>query len=235
MVLSKQGTCMKALIVDDDLYHLKLTSFLIEDAGYSAETTNDSNSVLQAVRNRDADIIILDVEMPHMNGFDLCREIRRVSDVPIIFLSGRNKLQDRVQGLGIGADDYLTKPFEPLELLARMEAVLRRHNTGIRTVESEISHDGITLDPVNHMVTFSNNRSSELTPIEFRLLYYLMQNAGRILSTDQILDKVWGYNDEGGRNLVAVYIRRLRTKIQAANDARQRIRTITKIGYCFDT
>jgi DNA-binding response OmpR family regulator len=226
---------MRALIIDDDLYHLKLTSFLLEDAGYEVVTTSDPAVVVQAARQRIVDIIILDVEMPNAHGFELCSEIRQFSTIPIIFLSGRNQLQDRVRGLALGADDYLAKPYEPLELLARMQAVLRRHQRKAKVAEAAINLEGIRLDPVNHMVTFSDNHSSELTPIEFRLLYYLMQNAGRILSTDQILDNVWGYSDNGGRNLVAVNIRRLRSKIETTSETRGRIRTITKIGYSFDS
>jgi DNA-binding response OmpR family regulator len=228
------GTALDVLIVDDDLYNLKLTSFLLEDSGYNVIKASNGSDALRAIQDQELDIILLDVEMPQINGFDLCREIRCVSSVPIIFVSGRDQLQDRVMGLQMGADDYLTKPFEPLELLARMGAVLRRWKMSLEAQSAKISQNGITLDPLTHIVTFGDNQTRDLTPIEFRLLYYLMQNAGRILSTDQILDNVWGYTDQSGRNLVAVYIRRLRSKFEAASEARERIRTVTKIGYCFD-
>ena len=225
---------MDVLIADDDPYNLRLTSFLLEDAGYKVVKTNNGAEALAAIQEQEFDIILLDVEMPQINGFDVCREIRRISTVPIIFVSGRDQLQDRVMGLQIGADDYLTKPFEPLELLARMGAVVRRWKMSLGPQDTKISQKGITLDPLTHMVTFGDTQSRDLTPIEFRLLYYMMQNAGRTLTTDQILDNVWGYTDQSGRNLVAVYIRRLRSKFDVASGASERIRTVTKIGYCFD-
>ncbi len=224
---------MEILVADDDLASVKLTSFLLEDAGYKVIKAYDATGVLQAVEQRSPDLVLLDVGMPKVSGFDICRQIRRISDVPIIFVTGSGQLQDRVTGLQIGGDDYLVKPFEPAELLARVEAVLRRRNSDLVNPVTRISQGPLTLDPIEHTVLFEDGRSVVLTPIEFRLLYYLMQNAGRVLSASQILSKVWGYDYEGESNLVAVYIRRLRAKIEPDIDAPRYIITVRNLGYKF--
>jgi DNA-binding response OmpR family regulator len=225
---------MHILVADDDIPSVKLTSFVLEEAGYRVYKVYDAQNILQAVEQHNPDLILLDVMMPRSDGFEICRQIRRNSDVPIIFLSGRSLLQDRVMGLQIGADDYLVKPYEPSELLARVEAVLRRRNSDMLNPSSRLSQGEITLDPVEHKVIFTNNRTIELTPLEFRLLYYLMKNSGRILNITQILNKVWGYDYEGESNLVAVYIRRLRTKIEEDPEHPRHVITVRNLGYKFE-
>lgn len=224
---------MEILVADDDLASVKLMTFLLEDAGYKVIKAYDAAGVLQAVEQHSPDLVLLDVTMPKINGFDICRQIRRTSEVPVIFVTGNSQLQDRVTGLQIGGDDYLVKPFEPAELLARVEAVLRRRNSEMLTPVARISQGPLTLDPIEHTVVFSDGRSVILTPIEFRLLYYMMQNSGRVLSASQILSKVWGYDYEGESNLVAVYVRRLRAKIESENEAPRHIITVRNLGYKF--
>ncbi len=224
---------MNILVADDDLASVKLTAFLLEDAGYRVLRAYDGPAIMQAVEQNQPDLVLLDVTMPKVNGFDICRQIRRTSDVPIIFISGNGQLADRVTGLQIGGDDYLVKPFEPAELLARVEAVLRRRNSEMVTPVSRITQGPITLDPIEHRVMFSDGKSTVLTPIEFRLLYYMMQNAGRVLNTSQILSKVWGYDYEGESNLVAVYVRRLRSKIEPENETPRHVVTVRNLGYKF--
>lgn len=225
---------MHILVADDDIPSVKLTSFVLEEAGYRVCKAYDVQSILQAVDLHNPDLILLDVMMPKSNGFDICRQIRRSSDIPIIFLSGRSQLQDRVMGLQLGGDDYLVKPYEPSELLARVEAVLRRRNSDLLNPSTRLSQGDFTLDPVEHKVFFTDGRSVELTPLEFRLLYYLMKNAGRILNVGQILNKVWGYDYEGESNLVAVYIRRLRTKIEHDPEHPRYVITMRNLGYKFE-
>ncbi|ABU59710.1 response regulator transcription factor [Roseiflexus castenholzii] len=224
---------MEILVADDDLASVKLTSFLLEDAGYRVIKAYDAAGVLHAIEQRTPDLVLLDVGMPKVSGFDICRQIRRMSDVPIIFVTGSGQLQDRVTGLQIGGDDYLVKPFEPAELLARVEAVLRRRNSDMVNPVTRISQGPLTLDPIEHTVLFEDGRHVVLTPIEFRLLYYLMQNSGRVLSPDQILNKVWGYDYEGESNLVAVYVRRLRAKIESDGESPRHIITVRNLGYKF--
>jgi DNA-binding response OmpR family regulator len=225
---------MHILVADDDLPSVKLTSYLLEEAGYQVVKAYDGPSILHSVEQYNPDLVLLDVMMPKSSGFDICRQIRRTSDVPIIFLSARSQLQDRVMGLQIGADDYLVKPFEPSELLARVEAVLRRRNSDMLNPSVRLSQGDITLDPVEHKVLFANGRTVELTPLEFRLLYYLMKNSGRVLNTSQILNKVWGYDYEGESNLVAVYIRRLRTKVEEESERPRHVITVRNLGYKFE-
>jgi DNA-binding response OmpR family regulator len=225
---------MHILVADDDLPSIKLTAYLLEEAGYQVVKAFDGSTILQSIEQHNPDLILLDVTMPKANGFDICRQIRRTSDVPIIFLTGRSQLQDRVMGLQIGGDDYLVKPFEPSELLARVEAVLRRRNSDMLNPSVRLSQGDITLDPVEHKVLFADNRTVELTPLEFRLIYYLMKNAGRVLNTSQILSKVWGYDYEGESNLVAVYIRRLRTKIERSPEHPAHVITVRNLGYKFE-
>jgi DNA-binding response OmpR family regulator len=225
---------MQILVADDDINNVKLASFLLEEAGYRVVKAHDGSRVLGLIEEHSPDLVLLDVSMPGMNGFDVCQQIRRISDVPIIFLSGHTQLNDRIRGLQIGGDDYMVKPFEPSELLARIEAVLRRSNNDALSPSSRISHGDITLDPVEHKVLFADSRVVSLTPLEFRLLYYLMKNAGRVLSGSQILSKVWGYDFEGESNLVAVYVRRLRTKVERDPEHPRHIITMRNLGYKFE-
>jgi DNA-binding response OmpR family regulator len=225
---------MNILVADDDLHNVKLTSFLLEDAGYRVLKAYDGASIMPLIEQHQPDLILLDVSMPKTSGFDICQQIRRTSDIPIIFLSARSQLEDRVHGLRIGADDYLVKPFEPAELLARIEVVLRRGNNDMLNTSSRISQGDLTLDPVEHKVLFKDGRTVSLTPLEFRLLYYLMKNAGRVLNSSQILSKVWGYDYEGESNLVAVYVRRLRAKIEDDVEKPKHVITVRNLGYKFE-
>ncbi|WP_322821546.1 response regulator transcription factor [Chloroflexus sp.] len=225
---------MNILVVDDDIPSARMTSYLLEEAGYRVFRAHDASNILQLIEQHNPDLILLDVMMPKTDGFEVCRQIRRNSDIPIIFLSARHQLQDRVMGLQIGGDDYLVKPFEPSELLARVEAVLRRRNADVLNTSTRLSQGNITLDPVEHKVLFTDGRVVELTPLEFRLLYYLMKNSGRILNVTQILSKVWGYDHEGESNLVAVYIRRLRTKVEEDPDHPRHVITVRNLGYKFE-
>jgi DNA-binding response OmpR family regulator len=225
---------MHILVADDDRLSVKLTTFLLESSGYSVSTVCTGQEALKAFDYGEPDLVLLDVELPNIHGFEVCRQIRRSSDVPIVFLSAHNQLAERVQGLQIGADDYIGKPFEPLELLARIEAVLRRRDTDTVVPLARLRQGDITLDPVEHKAFLANGRMADLTPIEFRLLYYLMKNAGRVLSADQILNKVWRYEDGSGNNLVAVYIRRLRAKIEHDVKHPRYIITLPNLGYRFE-
>lgn len=225
---------MPILIADDDLLTVKLTSFVLEEAGYRVIKVYNGQDVVPAILEHDPDLVLLDVAMPKANGFDVCRQIRNTSNVPIIFLSARSQLQDRVTGLQIGGDDYIAKPFEPSELIARVEAVLRRRSLDSFAPSSRLAVGSIVIEPVTHEVSVGEKQPVKLTPVEFRLLYYLMRNPGRVLSTSMILGKVWGNGYDNDSNLVPVYIRRLRTKIEADVDSPRHIITVTSLGYKFE-
>ncbi|MBC8160272.1 MAG: response regulator transcription factor [Roseiflexaceae bacterium] len=225
---------MPILIADDDLLTVKLTAFVLEEAGYRVVKVYNGQDVLSAVNEHEPELILLDVAMPRTNGFDVCRQIRNTSNVPIIFLSARTQLQDRVTGLQIGGDDYIAKPFEPSELVARIEAVLRRRTIDQFAPSSRLAVGTVTVEPITHEVSAGDRKPVKLTPVEFRLLYYLMRNPGRVLSTSMILSKVWGNGYDNESNLVPVYIRRLRTKIEAEIEHPRYIITVTSLGYKFE-
>ena len=226
---------MRILVVDDDAPSVKMISFLLREEGYEVSCTDSGVAALELVERERPDLVILDVMMPHMDGFEVCRRIRQKLDVPIIFLSAKGETVDKVMGLQLGADDYLAKPFEPAELLARVKAVMRRAEVfAAEDTQSRLAVGDVSLDPVSNRVHFADGRTVELTPIEFRLLHCLMRNAGRILSHDLLMNAVWGYDYEGYSNQIAVYIRRLRMKIEVDSDNPKYLTTVRGLGYKFE-
>jgi DNA-binding response OmpR family regulator len=227
---------MRILIVDDDRPSLKMTAFLLREEGYTVFTADNGQDALRMIEEKTPDLLILDVMMPGMDGLEVTRRIRRSTNLPIIILSAKGETSDRVTGLDVGADDYLAKPFEPAELLARVRAVLRRAEAfTFGEPQSQLAVGGFRLDPVNNTVTVPGGKVVELTPIEFRLLHYLVRNNGRVLTHEQLLSMVWGYDYEGYSNQVAVYVRRLRTKIEPNPDEPRYLLTARGIGYRFET
>ena len=227
---------MRILIVDDDPPTVKWTSFLLRDEGYEVITADNGRTGLEMVERELPDLVILDVMMPHIDGLEVCRRIRQTMDVPIIMLSAKGETADKVTGLKMGADDYLAKPFEPAELLARVKAVLRRTEafSAFDDSQSRVAVGEIRLDPVGNKVFLSDSRVVELTPIEFRLLHVLMRNAGRVLTHDYLLSTAWGYEYEGYSNQIAVYVRRLRTKLEDDPSNPKYIVTVRGMGYRFE-
>ena len=212
-----------------------MISFLLREEGYDVVSADNGLTALELVDREAPDLVILDVMMPNLDGFEVCRRMREKADVPIIFLSAKGETTDKVAGLQLGADDYLAKPFEPSELLARVKAVMRRAEAFAgKDVTSELTVGDLRLDPVTNQATFSDGRTVELTPIEFRLLYCMMRNAGRILSHDLLLSAVWGYDYEGYSNQLAVYIRRLRIKIEDDPNDPKLLTTLRGLGYKFE-
>ncbi len=227
---------MRILVVDDDPPSVKMVSFLLREEGYDVVTASSGEEALHKINTEAPDLVILDVMMPRIDGLTLCRRIRQQSDLPVIMLSAKGETMDRVTGLEAGADDYLAKPFEPSELLARVKAVLRRAEAfAFGDTRSTISVSGMTIDPVTNSVTLPNGRKITLTPIEYRLLHYLMSNAGRVLTHDQLLATVWGYEHEGYANQVAVYVRRLRSKIEPDPAHPKYLVTVRGVGYKFES
>lgn len=227
---------MRILIVDDDPPTVKWTSFLLRDEGYEVITADNGRAALEMVERYSPDLIILDVMMPQIDGLEVCRRIRQTMDVPIIILSAKGETADKVTGLQLGADDYLAKPFEPAELLARIKAVLRRSEvfSAVGDTKSQVAVGGVRLDPVNNRVILPEGREVDLTPIEFRLLHVLMRNAGRVLNHDYLLANAWGYDYEGYSNQIAVYMRRLRAKIEKDPANPEYLITVRGLGYKFE-
>jgi len=227
---------MRILVVDDDPPSVKMTAFLLREEGYEVLTADNGRKALELVQSEAPDLVIMDVMMPHIDGLEVTRRIRQTMDVPIIILSAKGETADKVMGLEVGADDYLAKPFEPSELIARVKAVLRRAEVfSLGDAQSSLVVGDLRLDPVGYrVIRASDGREIELTPIEFRLLHVLMRNAGRVLSHDYLLSNAWGYDYEGYSNQIAVYMRRLRTKIEKNPANPQYLLTVRGLGYKFE-
>ena len=226
---------MRILAVDDDRNNLKMLAFLLGEEGYEVLTAETGRAALALLDSQHPDLVILDVMMPQMDGLEVCRRIRQTMDIPIIILSAKGETTDKVLGLELGADDYLPKPFEPSELLARVKAVLRRSE--ISTFDDSqvaIAVGGLRLDPVGNRVVLEKGTVIDLTPIEFRLLHCLMRNAGRTLNHDFLMSHAWGYEYEGYSNQIAVYIRRLRSKVEEDPTNPKYIATVRGLGYRFE-
>lgn len=217
------------LVVEDDRDIAELVAHHLDKAGYSSEILRSGVEVMPAVRERPPALVVLDLMLPGRNGLDVCRSMRadpRTSAVPIIMLTARGDETDRVVGLEVGGDDYVTKPFSPKELVARVGAVLRRARRE-RPPRSLLRFGLLTIDTDRHVVT-CDGRDVRLTAKEFLLLRYLVEHRGRVLSRDVLLTDVWGYRYTGGTRTVDVHVRRLREKLPLLTSA---IVTVKQFGY----
>jgi len=216
-------------IVDDDAAIRSSLGRALRMENYDVELFSDGASALKSIQLRAPDAIVLDLQLPDIDGLEVCRRIRRSGDTtPILMLTARNAVNDRVEGLDVGADDYLVKPFDLAELLARLRALLRRRNVGDGD-GSILRFEDLTLNPQTREV-HRGTRLIELTKIEFDLLELFLQHPRQVLTRDQILDLVWGYNFDSGTNSLAVYIGYLRRKLEEENSARL-IQTVRGVGY----
>ncbi|HEY0664112.1 MAG TPA: phosphate regulon transcriptional regulator PhoB [Thiobacillaceae bacterium] len=220
------------LLVEDEPGIQELLKFNLVQAGHQVTATADAEHALQFLKNTLPDVILLDWMLPGMSGIDLCRRLRsddRFQPIPIIMLTARGEERDKVQGLDIGADDYITKPFSPRELVSRIRAVLRRRAP--QMTEEPVVVRGLRLDPASHRVQ-GNGRALELGPTEFRLLHFLMTHPERVYSRAQLLDQVWGDDVFVEERTVDVHIRRLRLALEpSGHDAL--IQTVRGAGYRF--
>jgi two-component system response regulator MprA len=216
-------------IVDDDPAIRSALGRALRMENYEVELFEDGTSALRAIQLRAPDAIVLDLQLPDLDGLEICRRIRRAGDAtPILMLTARNAINDRVEGLDAGADDYLVKPFDLAELLARLRALLRRR-TFVDGEESLLRFDDLTLNPQTREV-FRGSRRIELTRIEFDLLELLLNHPRQVLTREQILDLVWGYNFDSGTNSLAVYVGYLRRKLEEAGEPRL-LHTVRGVGY----
>lgn len=222
----------RILIVEDDLACARMVSDGLSEADYEIATAHDGLEALQEVYRNQPDLVILDLMMPGMDGWKVCRRIRDLSNIPIIILTGRRDENDRVKGLDYGADDYVVKPFHIAELKARVRAILRRCRMPPPLEEPILRLDGgnLIIDLGCREVAVRGARVS-LTPGEYRLLSYLARNAGRTLSHDEIMDEVWGYNFDGATNNLKLYIWYLRQKIEEHPGCPKYILTERGMGY----
>ena len=221
---------MKALIVDDDLALVDVIDFTLRRAGFSTAFAHDGATALICWESESPDLIILDWNLPKINGLEVCRRIRAKADTPIIILSVRSEEDDVVKGLELGADDYIIKPFSPRQLVARAEALLRRAKVLHHNMVEPVSAGGLTLDVLRGQVTVHNGLPIKLTKLEGRLLEILILNYGLVLSTESLIDHIWG--PEGGdRTMLKQLVYRTRKKIESDPTNPKILVTIDRVGY----
>lgn len=216
----------KILLIEDEEKMARMVELELKHEGYAVEKAFDGVSGLAAAEKGGFDLVLLDIMLPGLSGMEVLRRLRRTSNVPVILLTARDAVMDKVSGLDSGADDYITKPFAIEELLARLRAALRKKQSVVRQVYS--AH-GVELDAQRHEVRV-RGQSVELTLREFELLRFLLENKGQVLTRDTLLERVWGYDFSGETNTVDVYVRFLRTKIDEKFGIKL-IHTVRGVGY----
>lgn len=224
------------LIVDDDLQLLQLVALNLELEGYDVLLASDGKQALTQIETHTPDLVLLDVMMPRMNGFAVCHRVREFSTVPIIIITAQGRSQDKVRGLDLGADDYLTKPLDMDELLARVRAVLRRaqFTADEHALHTTMTIGDLTIDFGQHLVLMAD-RKVVLTPTEYLLLAYLARNAGRIVPQDTLLERVWGKEYVGEHHMLQVNINRLRHKLEPDPAHPRYLLTEAGVGYLLAT
>lgn len=223
----------RILIVDDEPSILTLVEYHLRKAGYAVATAEDGTQALEKARHERPDLIVLDVMLPDLDGFEVCRELRKTANTPIIFLTARDDAIDRIVGLELGADDYLTKPFNPRELTARVKAILRRTNPAqVSSGNDRVEAGEMIIDLRRHEVVL-RGEAVALTPKEFELLETLATNPGMAMSREMLLDRVWGNDYFGDARIVDVHISHLREKIEADPGQPVYVKTVRGVGYKF--
>lgn len=219
---------MKVLIADDDRDLLELIGFALTQAGFLVVKATDGPGAVRTFDAEAPDLVVLDINMPGASGFQVCESIRARSAVPIMMLTVRNEEEDLVKALELGADDYLTKPFSPRTLLARLKALLRR--AGMENA-APLSAGRVSLNVEEHTVQIDGGEPVRLTKLELRLLQMLLANAGRTVSSDRLLVHIWGHRNSGDRQLLKQLVHRLRQKIEADPSVPQLLQTAAGAGY----
>lgn len=217
----------KILIVEDEENMVLFIQMELKYEGYNVDVASDGRKAVELALKNNYDLILLDLMLPGINGLEVCRRIRKEKDTPIIMLTARDSVMDKVTGLQNGADDYIAKPFAIEELLARMEAIFRRINS--KNIKSELKFKDITLD-IEGRIVKKDEKIIELTNTEFQLLLILIRNKNKVLTRDVLLDNVWGYNSEAETNIVDVYVRYIRNKLDK-DDKEKYIQTVRGVGY----
>lgn len=224
-------------MVDDDKNICELLNIYLKNEGYNVVFAYDGSEAVNKAKEEKPDLIILDVMMPIINGWEACKLIRQFTDVPIIMLTALDTLENKVQGLNIGADDYIVKPFEPVEVLARINAHLRREENKSQkednTSSSEVEVDNLKVNMDTYEVKLNNELVKDLKPKEIQLLYFFMTNKNQVFTREQLLDKVWGYEYFGGTRTVDVHIKSVREKLSSDKN-KWEIKTIWNVGYKFE-
>ena len=218
------------LVVDDEANILDLARLYLEREGYRVDEAMDGQQALDKIESLEPALVILDIMLPEVDGFDVCRRVRAESDVPIIMLTARDDDVDKIVGLELGADDYMTKPFNPRELVARVKAILRRAESAPRRDDSPIHIGDLTIDPARHFVSW-RSEDIELTVTEFMLLKALAQRPGHVKSRDQLMDAAYGEHIYVDDRTIDSHIKRLRKKFRVVDPEFSQIETLYGVGY----
>ncbi len=224
------GDSMRILVVDDDKNICELIGLYLKKDGYEVEFAYDGHEAVEKFKANPPSLVVLDLMLPGIDGYGVCREIRRVSTVPVIMLTARGETFDKVLGLELGADDYMVKPFDGKELCARVKAVLRRYNV-TENAGNEAIFPGLCVNLDNYELKV-NGQAVDLPPKELELLYFLCSHPNQVFTRDQLLDRVWGFDYVGETRTVDVHIKRLREKLGTGNG--WELKTIYSVGYKFE-
>ncbi len=223
----------KILVVDDEKNICDLLRMYLEKEGYTVVMAHTGLDAVNMFNVENPDLVLLDIMLPQLDGWQVCREIRKTSEKPIIMLTAKDEVFDKVLGLELGADDYMTKPFDTKELVARIKAVLRRTSQVKETDVKEVKYDKLSINLSNYELVV-DGVAVDTPPKELELIYHLASNPDRVFTRDQLLDDVWGFDYYGDSRTVDVHIKRLRDKLKGVSDEWE-LRTIWSVGYKFET
>jgi len=223
----------RILLVDDDPNILRLVELYLTKEGFAVETAADGAKAVAQFKANPPHLVLLDVLLPGMDGWQVCREVRKVSNIPVIMLTAKDDTFDKVLGLELGADDYIVKPFEPKELVARVKAVIRR-SSAAEAPSKEISYPGLNVNITRYTATFLGAQL-DMPPKELEVLYFLASHPNQVFTREQLIEQVWGYDFFGENRTVDVHIMRLREKLTGCEAYGWQIKTVWRVGYKFST
>lgn len=223
----------RILVVDDDTNICELLRLYLEKEGYEVSIANDGAQAVKMFQEVSPGLMLLDIMLPVLDGWQVCREVRKFSDKPIIMLTAKGETFDKVLGFELGADDYVVKPFDAKEVMARVKAVLRRSGAGAQAAMKEVAYDKLAINLTNYELKVDGKRV-DTPPKELELIYHLASNPNRVFTRDQLLDEVWGFDYYGDSRTVDVHVKRLREKLEGVSD-KWELKTVWSVGYKFET
>ncbi len=223
----------KILVVDDDTNICELLRLYLEKDGYEVSIANNGGDAVKAFQEFSPDLMLLDIMLPVLDGWQVCREVRKFSDKPIIMLTAKGETFDKVLGFELGADDYVVKPFDAKEVMARVKAVLRRSGSGAQAEMKKVKYDKLEINLTNYELKVDGKRV-DTPPKELELIYHLASNPNRVFTRDQLLDEVWGFDYYGDSRTVDVHVKRLREKLEGVSENWE-LKTVWSVGYKFET
>lgn len=224
---------IRILVVDDDSNINELLRLYLEKEGYTVVQAYDGNEAVKKFSECNPNLVLLDIMLPGIDGWQACREIRKISDTPVIMVTAKGETFDKVLGLELGADDYVVKPFDTKEVVARIKAVLRRYSNSSTNVVKEVRYENILINLTNYELRIKGNQV-DTPPKELELIFHLASNPNRVYTRDQLLDEVWGFEYYGDSRTVDVHVKRLREKLDGVSD-KWSLKTVWGVGYKFET